>query len=89
MLTYSRPTENPEAHQLYLKGRYFWNSTGENLDKAISYFNQATEKDPSYALAYAGLADAYSLMPIYSNNPPKEDIKRALKRRFLSRPGVG
>ena len=75
----SRPTDNPEAHQLYLRGRYFWNRrTIENLNKAISYFNQAIEKDPSYALAYAGLADAYSLMPIYSNNPPKEDIKRAL-----------
>ncbi|HEY2800995.1 MAG TPA: tetratricopeptide repeat protein [Chthoniobacterales bacterium] len=75
----SRPTDNPEAHQLYLRGRYFWNRrTLENLKKAIGYFDQAIEKDPSYALAYAGLADSYSLMPVYGNNPPKEDIARAL-----------
>jgi TolB-like protein/Tfp pilus assembly protein PilF len=75
----SRPTENPEAHQLYLKGRYFWNRrTEENIKKAINYFEQAIEKDPSYALAYAGLSDGYSLMPIYGNNPPREDIQRAI-----------
>jgi serine/threonine-protein kinase len=75
----SRPTENPEAHQLYLRGRYFWNRrTLENLKKALGYFQQAIEEDPSYALAYAGLADSYSLMPVYSNNPPKEDIERAI-----------
>jgi TolB-like protein/Tfp pilus assembly protein PilF len=75
----SRPTENPEAHQLYLRGRYFWNRrTLENLKKALGYFKQAIEEDPSYALAYAGLADSYSLMPVYSNNPPKEDIERAI-----------
>ncbi len=75
----SRPTENPEAHQLYLKGRYFWNRrTEENIATARSYFQQAIEKDPSYALAYAGLADCYGLMPIYANNPPKEDIQRAM-----------
>lgn len=75
----SKPTENPEAHELYLKGRYFWNRrTAENLEKAISYFQQAIERDPSYALAYAGLADSYSLMPVYGNNPPKVDIERAI-----------
>ncbi|MEO6969488.1 MAG: tetratricopeptide repeat protein [Chthoniobacterales bacterium] len=75
----SRPTESPEAHQLYLRGRYFWNRrTLANLKTAIGYFDQAIERDPSYALAYAGLADSYSLMPVYSNNPPKEDIARAL-----------
>ena len=52
-------TENPEAYQLYLKGRYYWNKrTDEGLKKAIEYFNQAIEKDPSYALAYSGLADS-------------------------------
>src|SRR5262249_30149184 len=62
----SKPTENPEAHQLYLKGRYFWNRrTEENLNKAIACFQQAIEKDPSYALAYAGLADCYGVMPYY------------------------
>jgi TolB-like protein/Tfp pilus assembly protein PilF len=75
----SRPTENPEAHELYLKGRYFWNRrTEENLKKALGYFQQAIEKDPSYALAYSGMADCYALMPVYSSNPPKEDIQRAI-----------
>ncbi len=55
----SRPTENPEAHQLYLKGRYFWNKRStENLRKAIDFFQQAIVQDPSYALAYAGLGGA-------------------------------
>src|SRR2546430_10871749 len=53
---------NTEAYQLYLKGRFYWNKrTGEAFKKAIEYFQQAIEKDPSYALAYAGLADAYGL----------------------------
>lgn len=75
----SRPTGDPEAHQLYLKGRYFWNRrTAENLKKSIDYFQQAIDKDPTYALAWAGLADAYSLGPIYTDTPPREDIQRAL-----------
>ena len=54
-----RPTTNPEAHELYLKGLFFWNKrTGADLRTAIEYFNQALGKDPSYALAYAGLADS-------------------------------
>jgi TolB-like protein/Tfp pilus assembly protein PilF len=75
----SRPTQNPEAYQLYLKGRYFWNRrTSENIRKAINLFQQALEKDPTYALAYAGLADGYALMPIYSDAAPRTDIERAL-----------
>src|SRR6202045_1725193 len=75
----SRPTENPEAHQLYLKGRYFWNKRGvENLKKSIGYFQQAIDKDPAYALAYAGLGDARALLPIYANTPPKDDVPAAL-----------
>ena len=59
-------TENSEAYQLYLKGRYYWNKrTAEALKKSAEYFNQAIEKDPSYALAYSGLADAYGLLPNY------------------------
>jgi TolB-like protein/Tfp pilus assembly protein PilF len=75
----SRPTENPEAHQLYLKGRFFWNkrSTGNNR-KAIDYFQQAIDKDPAYALAYAGLGDAHAIMPIYAMTPPNEDVPAAL-----------
>ena len=75
----ARPTENPEAHQLYLKGRFFWNKrTTENLRKAIDYFQQAIEKDPAYALAYAGLADAHAILPIYASTPPDEDVPAAL-----------
>src|SRR3989440_8271362 len=54
------PTANPEAYELYLKGRFFCNKrTGADLRKAIDYFNQAIVKDPGYALAYAGIADSY------------------------------
>jgi serine/threonine-protein kinase len=75
----SRPTENPEAHELYLKGRYFWNKRStEDLRKAIDYFQQAIDKDPTYALAYAGLADAQSLIPIYAGTAPKDNIPKAL-----------
>jgi TolB-like protein/DNA-binding winged helix-turn-helix (wHTH) protein/Tfp pilus assembly protein PilF len=53
---------NPEAYEAYLKGRYFWNKrTPDGLRKAVDYFNQAIEKGPNYAPAYAGLADAYAL----------------------------
>ncbi len=55
-------TENTEAYQLYLKGRYYWNKrTSEGLSKAAAFFEQAIEKDPNYALAYSGLADSYSV----------------------------
>src|SRR6266550_2783727 len=75
----SRPTENPEAHQLYLKGRYFWNKrTTENLKKAIDYFEQAIGKDPAYALAYSGLADVHAVLPYYAATPPKDDAQKAL-----------
>ena len=73
-------TENSEAYQLYLKGRYFWNKrTVEGLKKGISYFNEAVEKDPSYALAYVGLADSYSLLSDYNGLPPKEAYPQAKK----------
>jgi serine/threonine protein kinase/TolB-like protein len=56
-------TQNPEAYQLYVKGRYYWNKrTNADLKTSISYFNQAIDKDPNYALAYAGLADAYGVL---------------------------
>jgi serine/threonine-protein kinase len=71
-------TENVEAYQLYLKGRYFWNKrTAEGLKKGISYFNEAVEKDPSYALAYVGLADSYSLLSDYGWLPPNEAYPQA------------
>jgi eukaryotic-like serine/threonine-protein kinase len=56
-----RHTDNNEAYQLYLKGRYYWNRrTEEGIKKGIEYFEQAIERDPNYALAYAGLADCYT-----------------------------
>ena len=59
-----KPTTDSEAYQLYLKGLFHWNKrTAEELKKAIEYFNQAKEKDPSFALAYAGLAVTYSVLP--------------------------
>jgi serine/threonine-protein kinase len=55
---------NPEALEAYLAGRFFWNKrTAEGLEKSIAYFQHAITKDPEYALAYAGLADAYHLLP--------------------------
>ena len=55
----ARPTENSEAHQLYLKGRYFLSRrTEEGLKKSVEFFNQAIDKDSGYALAYSGLADS-------------------------------
>ena len=74
----TRPTENPEAHQLYLYGRYFWNKrTGPDLQKAIGYFKRAIEKDPTYALAHAGLADAYVLLPGFGGASPQESLPLA------------
>jgi serine/threonine protein kinase len=63
-------TQNPEAYQLYLKGRYYWNKrTNADIKTSISYFNQAIDKDPGYALAYAGVGDAYSVLSIYGSDP--------------------
>jgi serine/threonine-protein kinase len=63
-------TENTEAYQLYLKGRFYWNKRkAAELQKAVDYFNQALEKDPQFALAYAGLASAYAILPEYSGLP--------------------
>jgi TolB-like protein/Tfp pilus assembly protein PilF len=72
------PTANPEAYELYLKGRFFWNKrTGADLRKAIEFFNQAIAKDPNYALAYAGLADSYLLLPNYGGAPTADVVPPA------------
>jgi TolB-like protein/Tfp pilus assembly protein PilF len=74
----ARPTENSEAHDLYLKGRYFFGKrTGDDFKRAIDYFNQAIAKDPNYALAYAGLADSYVLLPEYSRESSAELFPKA------------
>jgi serine/threonine protein kinase/Tfp pilus assembly protein PilF len=71
-------TSDPEAYQLYLKGRYYWEKrTPETLDKARDYFNQAIERDPNYALAYAGLADYYDVIPDYAPVPSSEMAPKA------------
>jgi serine/threonine protein kinase/Tfp pilus assembly protein PilF len=68
-----RHTEDPEAYRVYLKGRHHWNRwTEEGFYKAIEYFQQAIDKDPAYALAYAGLADCYVLLGWNSYLPPKD-----------------
>ncbi len=70
-------TQNPEAYELYLKGRFAWNKrTFSDLVLAISYFNQAIAKDPDYALAYSGLADAYSVLPGYGGLS-REDVPKS------------
>jgi len=69
-------TQNPEAYQLYVKGRYSWNKrTLADLNTAISYFNQSIDKDPSYALAYVGMADAYVVMASFGGDANEFDAK--------------
>ena len=73
-----RATGNKEAYQLYLKGRYWLEKrTPEGFSKAIEYFQQAIAKDPTYALAYSGLADCYSFLPTFAFVPPKEAYPKA------------
>src|SRR5262249_58304088 len=73
-------TQNSEAYDLYLRGRYFWNQrTGESLKKSIEFFQRALDKDPNYALAWVGLADAYSVIPGYPvDMTPLEAYPKAL-----------
>jgi TolB-like protein/Tfp pilus assembly protein PilF len=74
----AQPTENTEAHEFYLKGRFFWNKrTANDLKTAISYFRQAIHKDPSYALAYAGLADSYAILSAFGAGSPEESLPAA------------
>src|SRR5205823_3941048 len=71
---------DPQAYEAYLKGRYFWNKrTGDDLEKAVEYFNQAIQRDPDYAQAYSGLADTYALLGDweYGVLAPSEAFPRA------------
>ena len=71
-------TANPEAYQLYLKGRFYWNKrTPADFRKAIPFFEQAIQKDQNYALAYSGLADSYALLAAYENVPARELMPKA------------
>jgi len=78
-------TQNTEAYELYLRGRYSWNKRmPSDLATAISYFNQAIAKDPGYALAYSGLADAYGVLPTYGGMPSEDYPKsNAAARKAL------
>jgi eukaryotic-like serine/threonine-protein kinase len=69
-------TQNPEAYQLYVKGRFYWDKrTNADIKTAISLFNQALEKDPNYALAYSGIADGYTTLSSYGGDPTETALK--------------
>ena len=71
-------TENAQAYQEYLLGRFFWNKrTADNLQKAIEHFDKAIEKDSNFALAYTGLADSYQLLAEYGAAAPHEVFPKA------------
>jgi serine/threonine-protein kinase len=71
-------TASAEAYELYLKGRFYWNKrTDTDFKRAITFFEQAIERDPKYALAYSGLADTYALLTAYGNEPPRELMPKA------------
>jgi adenylate cyclase len=75
-------TQDAEAYSLYLKGRYAWNNRNfPRLQTAISYFNQAIARDPGFALAYSGIADAYSVLPNFSDNPSEDSPKSNVAAR--------
>jgi TolB-like protein/DNA-binding winged helix-turn-helix (wHTH) protein len=78
-------TQNPQAYEMYLKGRYEWNKrTPSDIATAISYFSQAIAKDPAYALAYSGLADAFGVLPQYGGTFNENYLKSsAAARRAL------
>src|ERR1035438_1300842 len=72
-------TSNPEAYQLYVKGRYYADKwTGEGWNKAIEFFRQALDKDPSYASAYAGMAESYAMLAFDTYLPPNEAFPKAM-----------
>lgn len=73
-----RGTDNPRAFDAYLRGRFFWNHfTAESLPKALASFEEAIELDPNYALAYVGLADAYTWANIYGVLPTSQSLPQA------------
>jgi len=73
-----RDTEDTEAYRLYLKGRHAWDKrTPESLNESLGYFEQAIDKDPGYALAYAGLADVYAVLSSYSILAPADSFPKA------------
>ncbi len=74
----AQPPQSPDAFDLYLRGRYQWNlRTREGINRSIQYFREAIERDPTFARAHAGLADAYNLLGIYGMIPRAEADKQA------------
>jgi serine/threonine protein kinase/TolB-like protein/Tfp pilus assembly protein PilF len=76
-----RQTNDSEAYQFYLRGRYLWNKrTEDGFRRGLDYFREAIDRDPQYALAYTGLADSYNLLGIWGALPPTEampNVKQA------------
>src|SRR5262249_27890597 len=74
----AQPTSDLTAYDLYLKGRLLWSKrSGDNLPKAIAFYEQAIALDPNYALAYAGLAEAYVILPSYTATAPQDVFPKA------------
>jgi TolB-like protein/Tfp pilus assembly protein PilF len=74
----ARPTSDLTAYELYLKGRSLWGKrSGDNIPKAIAFYEQAIARDPNYALAYAGLAEAYAILPAYTATAPQDAYPKA------------
>jgi serine/threonine-protein kinase len=74
----SQPTNDTAAYELYHKGRSLWERrTGNNIPNAIAFYEQAITRDPNYALAYAGLADAYVLLPVYTATKQRDVYPKA------------
>ena len=74
----SQPTSDTTAYELYLKGRLLWSKRGgDNIRQAIAFYEQAIARDPNYALAYAGMADAYVILPFYSTVAPLDAYPKA------------
>ena len=71
------PTDDHEAYDLYLKGRFYLNKRGSGIRKALEYFQQAVDKDPGFALAYTGITDVYCILALYSSIPAKVGMPKA------------
>ncbi len=76
-IIYKKPTENKEAYDLYLKGRFYFNKRGPGIIKALEYFQQALEIDPAFSLAYTGMAEAYCILALYCVIPPHNALPKA------------
>ncbi len=87
-----RYTENPEAYELYVKGRFYWNKrTASSLQKALELFQDAARRDPNYALAHLGIADCYAAMTQYAGTPNLETqtkVKAALLKALEIDPAL-